>query len=324
MIAEAATTRPADTLVSPHERMVGGGFVSIDGKRWAGIDGVDAMPPFLMSVVSDSDVWLFVGSNGTFSAGRRDADGAIFPCETVDKILRDGSAGVRTAFLVSRGEQVCLWEPWRGIPGTRSVQRNLYKRVDGSAVLFEEIHSALGLRFRWSLSACDGFGLVRHAVVDELAGEPASIRYLDGWHQLLPAGVDRELYARLSYLAIGYMRHERLPGSPLALYTLNTRVSDRPEPSESLRVASAWTIGHADPRILLSDAQVETFRRGGEVREQSEVRGEMGAYLAVDEISLQPHGAHDWYTVADTGLDHRAVLDLRETLRPPHEARRHL
>ncbi len=82
--------------------------------------------------------------------------------------------------------------------------------------------------------------------------------------------------------AIAYMRHERLPDSRLALYTLNTVVSDRPEPAELLRVAAAWATGHAAPRILLSDAQTEVFRRGGTVTSQTEVRGLMGAYLAVD------------------------------------------
>ena len=46
------------------------------------------MSPFFMSVVSDSDVWLFAGSNGPFTAGRGDADRAMFPYQTVDKILR--------------------------------------------------------------------------------------------------------------------------------------------------------------------------------------------------------------------------------------------
>ena len=40
------------------------------------------------------------------------------------------------------------------------------------------------------------------------------MRYLDGWHQLIPPGVDQEVYERLSYLAAAYMRHERLPGRP--------------------------------------------------------------------------------------------------------------
>ena len=134
-----------------------------------------------------------------------------------------------------------------------------------------------------------------------------------------PAGVDRDLYARLSYLAIAYMRHERLVDSRLALYTLNTMVSDRPEPSESLRVAGAWAIGHLAPRILLSDAQTETFRRGGTVTGQAEVRGMMGAHLAADEVTLRPSGSHDWYTVADTGLDHAMVLELAHVLEAPDD-----
>ncbi len=323
MSAHKATLVPAQTLLAADELSVGGGFVTIDGERYARIDDVDAMPPFLMSVASDSDVWLFVGSNGPFTAGRMDPDHGLFPSQTADKILRDPRAsGVLTAFLVSRGEQVTLWEPWQGPAGTRSIQRNLYKRIDGTAVIFEEIHAGLGLRFRWTLAACERFGLVRHAVVEETSGEPVDVRYLDGWHQLIPAGVDRDLYARLSYLATAYMRHERLDGSPLALYTLNTVVSDRPEPSEALRVASAWSIGHKDPRILLSADQVEAFRRGDALASQSEVRGAMGAYLAVDEISLEANGSSDWYTVADTGLDHAAVLDLRHALEAPEAALR--
>ena len=288
MSTHDAIIRPAHTLVPHHELSVGGGFETIDGERYARISNVDSMSPFLMSIVSDSDAWLFVGSNGAFTAGRRDPDHGLFPSQTADKILRDPNAsGVRSAFLVSRGGALTLWEPWLDAPGVRSVQRNLYKRVDGTAVIFEEIDHDLGLRFRWRLSACEAFGVVRHAVIDELTGETADVRYLDGWHDLIPPGVDRDLYARLSYLAIGYMRHERLEGSRLALYTLNTMVSDRPEPSEALRVAAAWGIGHAAPRILLSDAQAELFRRGGAVTNEAEVRGMMGAYLVADEVTLR-------------------------------------
>ena len=44
------------------------------------------------------------------------------------------------------------------------------------------------------------------------------------------------------------MRHERVPDVPLAIYTLNTAISDRPEPSESLRVAGAWSVGPSGTR----------------------------------------------------------------------------
>ena len=102
-------------------------FVTIDGARYARIDDVDAMPPFFMSVVSDSDVWLFVGSNGPFTAGRGHADQAMFPYQTVDKILRDeNSSGARTAMLVSRGAEHMLWEPWQGDGHGDGRQRSLY------------------------------------------------------------------------------------------------------------------------------------------------------------------------------------------------------
>ena len=322
-MSNPGVVRPAQGLVPPSELSVTGGFVTIDGDRYARIGDVDAMPPFFMSVVSDSDVWLFVGSNGAFTAGRRDPDQALFPSQTVDKILHDPNAsGVRSTFLVSRGGSVTLWEPWRGVPGTRAVQRNLYKRIDGTAVIFEEVNGDLGLRFRWRLSACEAFGLVRHAVIDELAGEAVEVRYLDGWHELMPAGVERDVYARLSYLAIAYMRHERLQGSPLALYTLNTMVSDRPQPAESLRVATAWAVGHDAPHILLSDAQADHFRRGGAVTGEPESRATMGAYLAADRITLPPNGSRDWYTVADTGLDHAMVLELADVVAADDDALR--
>lgn len=325
VVQQVGVVQPADVLMPLDRIEVGCDLVSLDDDRYARISRVDGMPPFLMSVVSDSDVWLYVASNGAFTAGRRDPDHSIFPSVTADKILRDpGSGGARTAFLVSRGNAVELWEPWRGTPGRRSIVRNLYKRVDGTAVLFEEVHLDLGLRFRWRLAACQEFGLVRHASIEETAGERVTVRYLDGWHQVLPAGVDRELYARYSYLAIGYMRHERVADSVLALFTLNTAVTDRPEPSESLRVAAAWSVGHGRPEILLSDSRSEMFRRGGEIRGQAEVRGEMGAYLVADELALQPHGSHAWYTIADTGLDHRAVVDLRARLTTPDELGRSL
>ncbi len=309
-----AATREPDGAVS-------GGFATIDGERYAVIGNVDRMPPFLMSIASDSDAWLFIGSNGPFVAGRRSPDSALFPYQTVDKILRNPTtSGARTILLVTRADQTSLWEPWLDDPAVYRITRNLYKRVDGTAVLFEEINHDLGLRFRWTVAACDRFGLVRHARLDELNGEPAEVRYLDGWHQLIPPGVDQETFNRYSYLAAAYMRHERIPGVPLAVYALNARITDRPEPSESLRVATAWSAGHADPTILLSDRQVAAFRRGSEVQPEVDVRGEVGAYLVAAVARLAPSGRHSWYTVADTALDHAAVLDLRALLAAPDRA----
>ena len=307
----AAVYRPVAAAVE-------GAFETIDGERFAVIRNVDHMAPFLMNVVSDTDLWLFVGSNGPFAAGRRNTARALFPYQTVDKILRHAdTSGALTILLVTRGGRTALWEPWADGGRVYDITRNLYKSVTGETVVFEEVNHDLGLRLRTTLTGGGPFGLVREAVLENLTPGPVEVRYLDGWHQVIPPGVTEEVYSRLSYLAAGYMRHERIPGAPLAIFTLNAAISDRPEPSESLRVAGAWSIGHPNPTILLSERQVSTFRRGGDVEPEHEIRGDFGAYLAVDEVRLDGAGRHAWFTVGDTGLDHAAVVDIRERLSGP-------
>jgi hypothetical protein len=160
---------------------------------------------------------------------------------------------------------------------------------------------------------------VRDAVLENLLETPVDIRYLDGWHHVLPPGVTQDVYARLSYLASAYMRHERVPGTSMAIFTLNAAISDRPEPSESLRAAAAWSVGHSDPTILLSDRQVDAFRHGAPVQAETEVRGELGAYLVADRVHLAGRARHAWSTVADTDLDHAALVDLQDQLTTPEQ-----
>jgi hypothetical protein len=307
-----------DAVLHAPASNVGGGFATIDGERHAQILNVDGMAPFLMNVVSDGDLWLFAGSNGPFTAGRRNPDTALFPYQTADRILEHAdSSGARTILLVTRDGRTSLWEPWQDGGRVYAITRNLYKSVTGTGLVFEEVNHDLGLRYRSRLAGCDAFGLVREVTLENLLPAPADIRYLDGWHHLIPPGVSQEVYARLSYLAAAYMRHERVPGTPLAVFTLNAAISDRPEPSESLRVAAAWTLGHHEPVILLSDRQVAAFRGGAPVRAEAEVRGELGAYLVADGVRLEGGGRHAWTTVADTGLDHAALIDLRDRFDAP-------
>ncbi len=292
-------------------------FVTLDGEEHICIRHVDRLSPFLMSIVSDSDHWLFAGSNSPFTAGRVDADHALFPYQTVDKLLRDpGTSGALSILLVRHGKRWLLWEPWRDGHEYR-ISRHLYKHIYGTAVVFEETNDDLGLRFRWSLTTCEPYGFVRECRLDNLRAEPVEVRYLDGWHQLLPPGVSQDTYAQFSYLAAAYMRHEALPDSPLALYTLNAGISDRAEACESLRAACAWSLGHQQPVVLLSDRQVETFRRGAPVQPESEIRGEMGAYLVAAAATVHPDRPCSWLHVADTGLDHAAIVRLQLALADP-------
>ncbi len=313
-----SSTRPTPTTGT------GTDFVTIDGESYVCIRNVDKLSPFLMSIVSDSDHWLFVGSNSPFTAGRVDTDHALFPYQTVDKILRHpDTSGALTVMQVKRGEQWLLWEPWRDGHAYR-VSRHLYKHVYGTAVIFEEVNEDLHLRFRWSLTACEPYGFVRECRLENLQNEPVEVRYLDGWHQILPPGVTQDTFAQFSYLAAAYMRHESLPNSELALYTLNAGISDRAEACESLRAACAWSLGHTRPVILLTDRQVEAFRRGASVHAESGVRGEMGTYLVAASATVGWDRPHSWVSVADTGLDHAATVRLQSELSDPARLSRSL
>ena len=70
------------------------------------------MDDFFISVVSDSNHWMFISTRGGLSAGRTDCDSALFPYYTEDKI-RDNSdnTGSRTIVIADQGGKRMLWEP---------------------------------------------------------------------------------------------------------------------------------------------------------------------------------------------------------------------
>ena len=63
-----------------------GEFVSLAGERYYAIHDVDKIAPFFISVISDSDHWLFVSSTGGLTAGRITPETALCPYITDDKI----------------------------------------------------------------------------------------------------------------------------------------------------------------------------------------------------------------------------------------------
>ena len=126
---------------------VEGGLVEVGGELFYRIVNYDAMPPFLMSLVSDSDHWMFISSNGALTAGRRDPDHALFPYCTDDRIHdSQDQTGGKTILLVSpRRGKVALWEPFsQRYEGLYRVTRNLSKSVYGNKLIFEEVNHDLG------------------------------------------------------------------------------------------------------------------------------------------------------------------------------------
>ena len=78
-----------NTLHSLPNKCIEGKYVQFLGEEYYRISNYDQMPPFFMSIVSDSDHWLFISSTGGLSAGRINAESALFPYYTEDRIAKN-------------------------------------------------------------------------------------------------------------------------------------------------------------------------------------------------------------------------------------------
>ena len=87
--------------------------VQIAGEHYFKISNVDQMRPFFMSIVSDSNHWMFIGSNGGLSAGRKNAEYSLFPYYTDDKIIESSEiTGSKSIFEVHKNGNRHIWEPF--------------------------------------------------------------------------------------------------------------------------------------------------------------------------------------------------------------------
>jgi hypothetical protein len=290
-------------------REVEGVLVDVNGRRFYRIANHDAMPPFFMSLVSDSDHWLFASSNGALTAGRRDPDGALFPYTTDDRIHdSQDQAGAKTLLRVARGRKVSLWEPFsQRYEGLYRVRRDLYKSTVGNELMFEETNTDLGLVFRYAWTTSERFGFVRHAMLLNTGGTPAKIEVLDGVLNLLAAGLGRRFQMEYSTLADGYKEAELDAATGLGIFRLSSVPIDKAEPSEALRATTAWSLGLEPAIRLLSATQLDRFRLGAGVEQETNVRGRRGAYFVQASVSLAKGGRKDWRIVCDVEQDACAV-----------------
>ena len=82
---------------------IDGSLVSIDNEVYYKISNSDKMRPFFMSIVSDSNHWMFISSNGSLTAGRKNSEFALFPYYTDDKITEAAEiTGSKSIFQVHK------------------------------------------------------------------------------------------------------------------------------------------------------------------------------------------------------------------------------
>ncbi len=304
---------------------VHGEYVSLFGEPYYRIQNYDRMDPFFMSIVSSSDHWLFISSTGGLTCGRRNADSALFPYDTDDKIAASSAtAGHKAVLRVTpptggteylKGRRTYLWEPFSArYAGIYRVARNLYKNVCGDKLVFEETNHDLGLTYRYAWRTSDRYGFVKPAWLREESGQGCSVALVDGLQNLLPYGINVQTQRLFSNLLNAYKRSELEPQTGLGIFALSSGLTDLAEPSESLRATTAWQTGLDNARYLLSSDQLAAFERDGEIVQETDVRGRSGSYLAHGAFGLAPGAERSWHVVAEVNQDHRRIVSLVNAL----------
>lgn len=316
----ARRSRPSSADAGPASRATArrSGYTTVDGDDCYRIVSVHRQPPFLVSVPSACDLWAFLGSRGGLTLGRVDANGSLFPYETVDR-LHDGHhhTGPVTVLRVSTGADapVTRWEPF-GSHGDEDpcVDRSLAKSTLGDRLTYEETHHGLGLEFRARWAACDEFGWVRTVTLENRGPSAVRVSLLDGLRNLLPFGAPLPLYQTSSSLVDAYKRCDLDPDTGLAVYSLTSRIVDRPEPSEELHANVAWCHGLDSARLHLDGTVVDRFRRGEDPEPTHVLTGRRGNLLVSATFELQPGESRRWWFAMDSGLGHPALAALRQRI----------
>lgn len=291
--------------------------LQIENENYYKISNNDMMPPFFMSIVSDSNHWMFISSNGGLSAGRKDANNALFPYYTNDKLTESADVtGSKSIFIVHKNEKKQLWEPLSDkFDGMYEVSRNLYKNVYGNKIIFEEINHDLELTFRYQWSSSNKFGFVKKSTLINNAVNEVIIDVLDGIQNIMPYGVESELQNSTSNLVDAYKRSELDKASGLGIYALSAIIVDKAEPSEALKANVVWSLGIENPTYLLSALQLKKFRKGLAIQEETDVKAEKGAYFISTQLSLLPKTEKEWMIVANVNQNHAAVAAIIDTIK---------
>ena len=291
-------------------------IVDLEGEKYYKIENHDKMRPFFMSIVSDSNHWLFISSNGGLTAGRKNAEFALFPYYTDDKITEFADiTGSKSIFQIRYEDKVLVWEPYTERFNEKyNLTRNLYKNFYGNKVIFEEIHNDLQLTYRYQWSSSNIFGFVKKSEIINNSTTDYDITVLDGVQNIMPHGVSSDLQNSTSNLVDAYKRNELITDSGLGIFALSAIIVDKAEPSEALKANIVWSLGMKNPMYLLSSKQLPAFRKLQKLIGETDIKGEKGAYFISNDLHLAKNSSKDWKIIANVNQNQSQVIQLCESI----------
>ncbi|MBN2521200.1 MAG: hypothetical protein JXB17_11880 [Bacteroidales bacterium] len=299
-----------DGLLNFNNEKVIGDFCEINGEKFYKIQNYDRMQPFFMSIVSNSDHWMFISSNGALTAGRKNADNALFPYYTDDKITDSAEiTGSKTVIFINKNNKSFLWEPFsQFVKNQYKIQRNIYKSVIGNKLIFEEINIELEITFRYTWKNSDKFGFIKKSEILNNSDNQIEIDILDGIQNILPYGIDHTFQNRFSTLIDAYKKNELLHEPGMGIYYLSSIPTDKAEPSEGLKATIVWSVGQENKKYLLSSRQINNFKNGGDIIEETDIRASRGAYFINSRFNIDSGDNKNWYLIAEINQD---IADIR-------------
>jgi len=300
-----------------HDKEVTGEQVIIGNEAYYKISNVDSMRPFFMSIVSNSNHWMFISSSGGLSAGRKDSNTALFPYYTDDKITESSEiTGSKTILRISTKDKTFLWEPFSTrYRGVYNISRNLYKNSYGNKVIFEEINHDLEVSFTYEWNSSNLFGFVKKSRIQNNNSESIQVAVLDGVQNILPYGIEEETQKKSSNLVDAYKKSELEAATGLGIYALSAIIVDKAEPSEALKATTVWSLGIESPTYLLSSLQLDNFRKGQKIQQEIDIRAEKGAYFTCFDIELPANSEKKWLFVANVNQTISDINQIKETIK---------
>ncbi len=284
-----------------------GSFENFQGHECYKISDTKDMEAFFINVVSSSDIWIFTSSKGGLTAGRKNADGAIFPYETDDKLHSSFATGKKVIIKVGGN----FWEPFEKsiIPKYKIIQ-NIYKSIYGCKVTFEEINDDLKIAFSYTLESSEKFGFIVTSRIENLSEKDVEIEVVDGLQNIIPYGVNSTLQATSSTLVDAYKSAESLE-KKLGIFSLTTVINDTPEPVEMLKANIAWTtkkdaIIHFDERVF-SD-----FYSGNICNEEANLYGKKCGFFISFKEKITAKNAISYSFALDSEYD---IIKIKELLK---------
>lgn len=119
------------------EREVIGEHVLLNNEVFYKITNVDTIRTFFMSIVSNSNHWMFISSNGGLTAGRKDSNTALFPYYTDDKITEsEDVTGTKTLFRVQKMERYFYGSHFQLCTKESIIHQETYSRINLETKLF--------------------------------------------------------------------------------------------------------------------------------------------------------------------------------------------